>query len=310
MSKEIVESYYQAIMTRIESEVLAINGLFNHQGIKGTGNENVLLDLLSSFLPKRYGVSTGVIVDRHGNQSRQCDIVIYDALNYPELFSLTSAKFFPVDFVYATIEVKTTLDKTKMKEVVENIRSVQPLNYIKEKFRHTPTEPIEELKSDSVLWETKSTTVPMGFIFGYSTTAKKFKTFVDWFSPSKDDIGPSHVFALDQGFLVDHPKKGLLSFFSPYIKDDCYKNSEAMDVEEKLGKGWVDIDGKSYPISQLAKQKIVINQSKVFLNFVVIVSDLLAKKHLSPNICIYKNYIRENNKTMFIVENDKIKVYR
>ncbi|WP_366523456.1 DUF6602 domain-containing protein [uncultured Microbulbifer sp.] len=55
-------------------------------------------------------MDTGVVIDRQGKQSNQCDVIIYDALNYPELFSQTSAKFFPVDFVYATIEVKTTVN--------------------------------------------------------------------------------------------------------------------------------------------------------------------------------------------------------
>jgi len=309
MSNKIIDSYYQAIMTGIEAEVLAINGLFNHQGVKGTGNENVLLELLNKYLPKKYGVSTGVVVDRHGNQSRQCDIVIYDRLNYPELFSLTSAKFFPIDFVYATIEVKTTLDKSKMTEAIENIQSVQTLDYIKENFRCNPTEPIEELTDDTILWESKSTTAPLGLVFAYSTSTKKFKTFANWLQPSGDATGPSHVFALDQGFLINHRTKGVLHFFSPYMNNDCYKTSDGEGTEQRAGKDWVVIDGNNYPFSELAKEKIAINQSKVLLNFIVILTEMLSKKHLSPNINIYKNYISQNNKTMFVVENDEIHRY-
>ncbi|WP_299948566.1 hypothetical protein [uncultured Microbulbifer sp.] len=52
MSNEVIKNYYQAIMERIESEVLGINAQFNHQGVKGTGNENTLTALLKSFLPQ------------------------------------------------------------------------------------------------------------------------------------------------------------------------------------------------------------------------------------------------------------------
>lgn len=310
MGKDISDSYYQAIMSRIEAEVISINGVFEHQGVKGGGNENVLLDILRKILPKKYGVDTGVVIDKIGNQSRQCDIIIYDSLNYPELFSLTSAKFFPVDFVYATIEIKTTLDKTKLKEAVTNIRSVQSLDYIKGEFRYTPTDPIDFSNPNSIISETKSTTAPLGLIFGYSSTAVKYKTFVDWFQPSIDDIGPSHIFSLDQGFLIDHSEKGIMNFFLPYVNNGCCKDSEGMEIIKRGNKEWVHIEGKSYPLSEVGGKKLVVDQSKVIINFIVVLTEMLANKKLSPNIRMYSNYISENNRTMFTLEDDEIKVWR
>ncbi|HYT42334.1 MAG TPA: DUF6602 domain-containing protein, partial [Methylomirabilota bacterium] len=105
----IIEQYYRGISQQLHAEVNFINTLFRHQGLKGEGNEQVLRELLMKFIPKKYGVGTGVVIDRLGQQSKQCDIVIYDAFQYPSLLSLTSVHLFPVDIVYATIEVKTTL---------------------------------------------------------------------------------------------------------------------------------------------------------------------------------------------------------
>lgn len=86
--------YYRGIVQQLRAEVDSINSLFKHQGIKGDGNETALRDLLIKFIPKRYGVGTGIVIDRHGNQSRQCDIIIYDKQLYPSILSLTSVHFF------------------------------------------------------------------------------------------------------------------------------------------------------------------------------------------------------------------------
>src|SRR2546429_5894837 len=108
----IIEQYYRGITQQLRSEVNFINSLSKHQGVKGSGNEEILRDLLTKFIPKRYGVGTGIVVDKHGHQSRQSDIIIYDTFLYPSLLALATLHLFPVDIVYATIEVTTTLDSS------------------------------------------------------------------------------------------------------------------------------------------------------------------------------------------------------
>lgn len=130
----ILEQYYRGITQQLRSEVDFINSLFYHQGVKGAGNEGVLRELLTRFIPKKYGVGTGVVIDRHGNQSRQCDIVIYDNFLYPSLLSMATVHLFPVDIVYATIEVKTTLNANSAKEALINIASVKSLDIIQDSF--------------------------------------------------------------------------------------------------------------------------------------------------------------------------------
>ena len=75
-----------------------------------------------------------MVIDRNGKQSRQCDIIIYDTMLYPSLLSLTNVHFFPIDIVYATIEVKTTLTSSSTKEALENIASVKQLDFIRDQF--------------------------------------------------------------------------------------------------------------------------------------------------------------------------------
>ena len=136
----MLNTYYDGILGRIRSEVDSINAIFSHHGLKGQGNENVLRDLLSQFIARRFAVGTGVVIDHEGGVSRQCDIVIYDNHLYPSLLSMTSMHLYPVDLVYATIEVKTTLTSEETDDALEKLASVRRLKIIDIPFKFLPSE--------------------------------------------------------------------------------------------------------------------------------------------------------------------------
>ena len=52
--------------------------LFGHTVIKGDASENVWIELLASYLPKRYSVERATVVDSLGNFSDQLDVVVFD----------------------------------------------------------------------------------------------------------------------------------------------------------------------------------------------------------------------------------------
>jgi hypothetical protein len=80
-----------------------------HQGEKGGIRERRVSDFLSAYLPKRYGIGTGHIIDRRGNISTQIDIVIYDAVDGIAIPIDNYYSLFPCECVYAVIEVKSRL---------------------------------------------------------------------------------------------------------------------------------------------------------------------------------------------------------
>jgi hypothetical protein len=205
----ILAQYYRGITHQLRSEVDFINTLFQHQGVKGEGNETVLRDLLTRFIPRRYGVGTGVVIDRYGTQSRQIDIVIYDTLMYPSLLSLTSVHLFPVDIVYATIEVKTTLTSASARESIENLASVKRLKIIEDQFM------LAEPQGGGISYINYSPRPPLGFVFSYNSDALQFETFKDWYTPNSQyppALLPNLVGCLDQGFV-------LFADLSPAIED-------------------------------------------------------------------------------------------
>ncbi|WP_318446630.1 DUF6602 domain-containing protein [Photobacterium leiognathi] len=290
---KMVSPYFSAVTRSLESEVFLINSLSTHQGVKGAANEQALINILERFLPKKYSIGTGIIIDRLGNQSKQCDIVIYDGFNYPEIFGQTPIKFFPIDFVYAVIEVKTTLDQKKMLEACENIKSVKSLDVIYESFRITPTEVAYEINNDTILWENVSTTKPQGFVFGFSSKTTKFDTFYKWMKANNDvNLIPNHIFCLDQGFLVNHPND-VKGFPCPLLNDlgNEFYSQEDCDIFKDGAKYWMTVNGVKYPVSEIGEYKIAIDQSKVLLEFISILNKMLSKKTLSPRIDIYEQYI-------------------
>lgn len=87
-------------------------GFVKHAGDKGDNREHILRDFLAAHLPRKYGVTKGEIVTRTGQRSHSADIIIYDALNTPILYSERTA-IVPIECVYGLIEVKSALSKAE-----------------------------------------------------------------------------------------------------------------------------------------------------------------------------------------------------
>src|SRR5690606_4877400 len=118
--ENILTTYFDGVTQRIQAEIDYINRLIGHAGETGKANEHLLSELLKKFLPKKYSIGSGIIIDKDGNRSKQIDIIIYDSQFHPELFAQGTAVLFPVDVVYMTIEIKTTLNKQLVEQAVEN----------------------------------------------------------------------------------------------------------------------------------------------------------------------------------------------
>jgi Domain of unknown function (DUF6602) len=83
-----------------------ISRLVGHSGEKGRLLEETLRTVLRKFLPRKYELGSGFIVDATGNLSSQTDIIVYDnQLNSP-IVTESSSILFPIECVYAAIEVK------------------------------------------------------------------------------------------------------------------------------------------------------------------------------------------------------------
>ncbi|TAE00714.1 MAG: hypothetical protein EAZ97_05075 [Bacteroidetes bacterium] len=98
--------------------------LSDHPTEKGTHREILIQNYLEEIIPKRYGIGTGIIYGRSDTKSKQTDIVIWDAINYPILKSLGHNTFF-AETVKIAIEVKSSWSSDTFKDILLKTQAVK-----------------------------------------------------------------------------------------------------------------------------------------------------------------------------------------
>jgi hypothetical protein len=92
-----------------------------HWGEVGRYREAVLKNVIRSFLPSGISLGTGFIIDKKPEceirMSKQIDIIIYDN-KYPVLFSEGDTVITTPENVIGIVEVKTRLDRAKLKTII------------------------------------------------------------------------------------------------------------------------------------------------------------------------------------------------
>lgn len=96
-----------------------------HPGEYGRYRENSMKDLLQILT--KYKVSDGFIITSNDNVSSQCDIVIYDNLDFPILEN-NFTQFFSIESVIAIGEVKSALNKTDFKNALRKLSGNKKLS--------------------------------------------------------------------------------------------------------------------------------------------------------------------------------------
>lgn len=100
----------------------------DHEPTKGDGSENIWIQFLASYLPKRYSVAKAKIVDYEGNTSDQIDVVIYDQQYTPFVLNDSGIKYIPAESVYAVFEAKQDVNKDQLEYAGRKINSVRKLH--------------------------------------------------------------------------------------------------------------------------------------------------------------------------------------
>ena len=102
--------------------------LLGHPVTKGDHSERAWIEFFRSFLPSRYAIDKGFVVDVHGNKSEQIDIIIYDSLYSPLIFETDAhEKYVTAESVYAVFECKPNIDKVNLEYANKKIDSVTNL---------------------------------------------------------------------------------------------------------------------------------------------------------------------------------------
>tara|TARA_R110001583_G_C5647501_1_gene408403 strand:+ start:576 stop:1334 length:759 start_codon:yes stop_codon:yes gene_type:complete len=99
----------------------------SHDGVMGDVNEQHFIDFLRRYLPRRYAVDSGIVIDSNGATSDQIDIVIYDKQYTPTLLDQQAHRYIPAEAVYGVFEVKPTINKQYIEYAAGKASSVKAL---------------------------------------------------------------------------------------------------------------------------------------------------------------------------------------
>ncbi|SCX12099.1 hypothetical protein SAMN02910436_00860 [Ruminococcaceae bacterium P7] len=203
----------------IQEEMIASLNLSSpipHPTMKGDATEYDWINFFSKYLPKRYSVDKGIIIDSNGDTSDQIDIIIYDTQYSYFVFNKSNENnktvIIPAESVYAIFEVKPMLNKANMKYAEKKAASVRKLYRTSVPIRHAggyyPPKELHEI------------------LAGLLTT--KF----DWSSPIQDNVikklnEESHYKRLDLVCSIDRCTVSVNT--NTFIKD--YNKKEKYDIE-------------------------------------------------------------------------------
>lgn len=100
----------------------------SHAGTQGTVVEDHWIEVFRAYLPKRYEVAGGIVIDSGGQHSDQIDIVVYDKHFTPSLLDQQSHRYIPAEAVYAVFESKPHIDKGYLEYAGRKAASVRRLH--------------------------------------------------------------------------------------------------------------------------------------------------------------------------------------
>lgn len=138
-----------------------------HNTTKGTLRENGLIEFFKSIVPQKLSISSGIICDSLNGVSNQTDFVVYNKEVLPSLFLSNEISLIPIDSVYLTAEVKSTL-RTKDLDQISKAR----LN-------------LNTLRLSS-LTQKENIKIPT-VVLAYSTDVAE-NTLIDWMNSEQDVV--------------------------------------------------------------------------------------------------------------------------
>lgn len=111
----------------IQQKLATVRRSFGHPGTKGDASEAVWLELLQTYLPKRYSATSAHVVDSAGAFSDQIDVVVFDRQYSPFIFSYQGQTIIPSESVYAVFEAKQTINANQVEYAQAKVASVRRL---------------------------------------------------------------------------------------------------------------------------------------------------------------------------------------
>jgi hypothetical protein len=125
----LYDNFLPGFQKKIDTFLSTIKANFNFD--LGTEFEVQICKLLRAFLPSKYGICRGFVVNQQGDKAGD-DIIIYDQERFPTLRLLPKDDFtlkeeIPIEAVYAYLEIKHNLTKDTLDKALKQVIAVKKL---------------------------------------------------------------------------------------------------------------------------------------------------------------------------------------
>lgn len=153
MSKYLYDDYVINLSIKIDNRLNEISADFNFD--YGDEFEIAICELLRSFLPNKFGICRGFVVNKNGEKAGD-DIIIYDQERFPTLKQLAKNDWarkenIPIESVYCYIEAKYSLDISNSKDsnflkAIEQIKNVKRIVMQRSRYELNKMDPYHSIK--------------------------------------------------------------------------------------------------------------------------------------------------------------------
>ncbi len=151
----LLAGLHDDIHTRLDTARKA----FQHPGTKGDASEHVWLQLLDTYLPRRYQVTKAHVVDSDGKFSEQIDVVVFDRQYSPFIFSYEGQTVVPAESIYAVFESKQSISANEVAYAQNKISTVRRLHRTSLPIPHAgglyPAKPVHQIIGGLLAFESE-----------------------------------------------------------------------------------------------------------------------------------------------------------
>ncbi|HWT51317.1 MAG TPA: DUF6602 domain-containing protein [Caulobacter sp.] len=157
MSTWSLQKLLSGLHDDIQLKLKTVRKTLGHPGTKGDASEAVWLELLQSYLPKRYSAASAHVVDSLGAFSDQIDVVVFDRQYSPFIFSYQGATVIPAESVYAVFEAKQAINAAQVGYAKDKVASVRALHRTSLPIPHAggtyPPKPLQHILGGLLTFE-------------------------------------------------------------------------------------------------------------------------------------------------------------
>lgn len=124
----LLDSILRSVAEKLLIDFRYVSSQVQHRPSKGQIRETEVVEgFLRQYMPRSVGIDRGEIVSSEGGRSGECDVVMYGRDSCPTLIDKSGYKVFPIECVFAVVEVKSLLDRAQLADAFRKISAIKAM---------------------------------------------------------------------------------------------------------------------------------------------------------------------------------------